>query len=372
MDNKIRIVWFFADGFSEYNSSHFRLTIFFNALKKAGHSVKSMHIKNWLDDTADARFACLTSDIIIIQRVMVQESIERSAFWIARGKKVLVDFDDAYDLIGPENPAYQFWGEGRVKIQTSGGNFYRDMVPHPVEQFKTALSSITGGLVPSKNLQKDWGRYGNMYYLPNYLNSARYRKPKKKKNSDILIGWGGSMSHLTSFEKSGCAEGLAQLLIERDDVKMLLVGDKRVLPLIPAPSNKIIFKPYVMWFDWPDVLTYFDIGIAPLAEPYDCRRSRLKVMEYICMEIPYVATMSRVYSDFGDIGGSGKYVDQGNIDTCENPSPERWYSYLKEVVNEYKYFKEKAIEKSIEYRPVYDVDLAIDEIIAVFEDILNG
>lgn len=367
----MNLVWFFADGFSEYNSSHFRATIFVNALKKAGHNAQLVHIRNWIDDTEKARLLCSTADVIIIQRVMVQESIDRALFWIRHGKKVVVDFDDAYDLIGPENPAYKFWGKGDVEVNTPGGSFIRPMEPHPIEQFSTALGTISGGIVPSRNLQEDWSVYGRIYYLPNYLDTPRYTFLKKKENEKLTIAWGGSMSHLTSFEKSGAAEALAQLLGERSDIRLMIVGDERVVPLIPVPREKIFYRPYVMWFDWPEILSFYDIGLAPLAEPYDQRRSRLKVAEYLARGIPFVATKSRTYTDFFE-ARSGRFIDQGNLNECTEPNPEKWYAALSLLANNYETYLNVAKDEAQNFFYMYDVDENIPYIETLFREILNG
>ena len=90
----------------------------------------------------------------------------------------------------------------------------------------------------------------------------------------------------------------------------MLCGDERIVPLLPIPRDRLIFQPYVQWFDWPRVLARFDIGIAPLAGRYDASRSQIKSMEFGVMAIPFVATGSEPYKDWMDVG-CGQYVMDG-------------------------------------------------------------
>jgi hypothetical protein len=311
----MNIVYFVSDGILEYNSSHFRVSLQADALQMADLAdAKILNIQHWLKRTTESMVACAEADVIVIQRVMLAESIERALYWIERGKKVLVDFDDAYDLIGKENAAYPFWGEGLVDITDANGRtFQRKLIPHPVEQFKSGLSQITGSITPSSQLCKDWGVYNRSFRIENYLDSNRYHAAKRKKRNSrkISIGWGGSLSHLTSFSHSGVQKALQNVLSKYSNVELLIFGDERVVKQLPF-KEKVRHIPYVMWRDWPKMLNLYDIGIAPLAGKYDARRSALKVKEYICMGIPFVATSGMPYLDIEESkkAKSGIFVNQ--------------------------------------------------------------
>jgi glycosyltransferase involved in cell wall biosynthesis len=370
----INLVFFVSDGIFEYNSSHFRVTLQANALEKSGlANVKIVNVKEWLKQTPLAMNVCSTADVIVIQRVMIAESIEHAVKWESKGKKVVVDWDDAYDLIGEENAAYPFWGRGEVEVTTgSGHKFKRILDEHPVDSFKNGLQHISGGTMPSRQLQKDWSRYASCYYIPNYLDSNRYKKASliPKTTEKITIGWGGSLSHLTSFSDSGVQDALGQLLSERDDVELLIVGDKRVVEQLPFKKS-VRFIPYVMWHQWLSILALYNIGIAPLAGKYDARRSGLKVTEYIAMGIPFVATKSMPYEHLLECK-SGRFIDQGGLDTLETPNPEDWYTSLAYIVDNYQEFPPIAKKEKSRYYKVYDAVENAQSILNVYMDILNG
>lgn len=369
----MNIVHFVSDRFNEYNSSHFRVTIPATALNNAGHSVNVLSISDWLKQTPIAISKCATADVIVIQRVMVQDSISNAKKWIQHGKKVILDFDDAYDLIGKENSAYPFWGEGIVEIVLEHGTKYKKkMIPHPIEQLKTGMATLSGATVPSMQLVKDWSKYTPMYYLPNLLDSSVYNVPLSK-NKKITIGWGGSMSHLTSWAGSGVEKALANIINKRNDVELLIVGDKRVVDQISAKidRSKIKFLPYVMFTDWPKVLAKFDIGIAPLAGEYDCRRSRLKVMEYLAMGIPFIATKAMPYFELLDTHLEEYFVDQGDLDKADKPNMFSWELKIESIIDNIVKEREKAQSNKAYFYDWYDVNKNIDNIVDVYERIKN-
>ena len=323
-----KVTWVVADGFSEYNSSHFRCTILYNQLVKSDSWTGSIvTIDDWLANNDNCKKECMNSDVIILQRVLVKESLTVAMYYKQHGVKVYVDFDDAYQLIGEENAAYGFWGEGKINMPSPLAYEKIDIrVENPVSQFRDALRMIDGGITPSQVLSNDWALYGKMFTLPNYLDWDRYEHEyltrTESANNKIVVGWGGSMSHLTSFTGSGIVPAL-QEMTRMGIAKFLLVGDKRVLPLLGIPERELLFNPYVMWMKWINIVLRFDIGLAPLSGAYDCRRSRLKVMEYIALGIPFIATRSYVYEDFFDCD-SGIFIAQGDLDLCDISNSNEW------------------------------------------------
>lgn len=364
----MHLLHFVSDQFNEYNSSNFRVTIIATALRNAGHKVTILPIKDWLTQSSRGKLACSLADIIIIQRVMVQESVQHAQMWIQNGKKVILDFDDAYDLIGEENSAYNFWGKGIVEIFLPNGTKYeRAMETHPVDLLKRGMSYLSGATMPSPLLAKDWSKYTKCHYLPNYLDGNVYNIPRGK-TGKIILGWGGSMSHLTSWSGSGIDKALANIVNKRNDVKLLIVGDKRVVKQISGIIDpaKTEYLPYVTYMDWPMVLAKkFDIGLAPLAGPYDCRRSRLKVMEYIATGIPFVATRAMPYFElYDEIDNS--FVPQGDVTKADEPNAQEWEQLLNDKINNFHNEQELAIERKKEWEQWYDVNRNISEIIGKY------
>lgn len=352
-DKKPSFLWIVADGFTEFNSSYFTCVVPHNALVKAGYKSRIIHMKNWLDNNAVLRANIATADVIIIQRVLLEETARMIQFVKSQGKKLLVSFDDAYHLIGEENAAFDFWGRGLVEVNYGDIKAKKSIGTHPVEQFKNMLKTVSAGITPSRLLSSDWAPYGAMTYLPNFLESHRYSTEKKKITKKTSIGWGGSLSHLTSFSGSGAQDALREFVPNEDSVIFQLIGDRRLIKQIGLSQNDMIFIDYVMFFDWPSVLASFDIGIAPLSGLYDQRRSRLKVMEYIACGIPFVATKSVVYEDFFDCK-SGIFVEQGAQNSCQEENKRGWLAALRKIAANLDECRQVALGEAKRYFPLYD------------------
>lgn len=303
------------------------------------------------------------ADILIYQRNVIAPEVWASMdYWRALGKIVLVDIDDHYPNLPPSNPAHKFW------IRNSLG-----MDPNPIELFKTGLEHAHGLIAPSKIILKDWEKVVPGYYWPNYPSIEDYEnltmkplggndvmfkydkvddKPKLawdvRAHSDgqVVIGWGGSISHVDSFLYSGVMEALKRLMEENTNVVFKFCGAEGRLDhwLSELPVKQMIKQGSVAPQDWPKVVSTFDIGIAPLdlrpveaktgnehgEYSYDERRSWLKAVEYLCAGVPFVATNSATYEAMKPYG---KLVDTGE---------DNWYQALKARIDGLQHFKQEA------------------------------
>lgn len=373
----MKVVMVSSDALQEFNSSYWRGVIPANALNKLGHEVTIVSVETWMKDRQRELFA--SADLIVIQRVLIEESIERASFWKQRGKAVVVDIDDGYSLLQDGktsgNQASKFWHDGEVEVGMAGGfKFSKKLEVHPLQQFRQALPLITGMTMPSKILMEDWKAYAPCWYVPNYLDAERYLPWKRKyegKPEVLTIGWGGSMSHKLSFERSGIAEALRRVFRDRRNVRFLLAGDHRILDILKLPPDRVEYQNYVTYAEWPRVLARMDIGVAPLQGRYDWSRSAIKSTEFSLMGIPFVATGCPTYQEHmeADIGvyvPDSEPYDRGTI--AKRASV--WYSKLCDVIDNWQTHKDKLdsqFDKSLEWsieRRVGDVAGTYESIIA--------
>ena len=374
------ITHLFADGLSELNSSWWRGKISIEALRRAGHTVYSPHIDQWFKDTPELHRIVNGSDLIVIQRVMVEESLERIRFWKARGRAICTDMDDSYGLLSDEkesgNQASKFWHDGKVEIGYGGGIKYEKVLSkHPLDQFATGCSMINGLTMPSKILMEDWQWAAPCYYIPNFIDSPRYLPSRQKSlphnPANMVIGWGGSLSHINSFKKSGVAEALSRVFRQRKNVLFMLCGDKRIIDLLPIPRDRIIYRPYVMAQDWPKVLCDFDIGLAPLFGRYDHSRSAIKSEEYSIMGIPFVATGCPTYHEWQD-RGVGLYVNDGAETGPDRKRREdEWEAHLLSLLDNYAEHKDN-IDSQFEIAMEYDIDRNVPYIVKTYDEIIHN
>jgi len=300
----LKITYVYADSAEEWNCSEWRCAIPARAINRLrNHSAQLLDIQSFAQNTPQAQEICAASDLIIVQRNLFGPVLTAIQRWKARDKVLLVDFDDAYPLMPPEGKNYSFWVEGKTLRQVPGREpVWETLDPHPLTQFKWGLRLAHAAMVPSARLAEDWRAYQDIHLLPNFIELERYSRVGIHSHEGVIIGWGGSLSHLHSFTESGLLAALQRVCNARRQVKIMICGDPRVYDQIAIPNEQKLFQAWVPASEWPRVLSCFDIGLAPLSGPYDDRRSWIKVLEYMVMKIPWVASDSPAYNDLRPYG----------------------------------------------------------------------
>ena len=201
--NKFAISYVFADRPGELNTSVFRCMIPAKAFGRAGYGASLIPAQLFQEHTKEAEEACNNSHIIVIERNLFGDVLTRAIYWIVRGKVVIANFDDNYDVIESTNASYNYWHDGSIKIMKDGELKTLTVFPHPLWQFKLGLKLCHAQIVPSKELMKYYSEYSPTYFIPNYFETQHYINIQKEERDYITIGWGGSLSHLQSFRDSG-------------------------------------------------------------------------------------------------------------------------------------------------------------------------
>lgn len=295
----MKIVYVYADSPEEWNSSEWRCSIPARAINRtSSHKAALLGIEDFAGNTDKAVELCSAADFIIVQRNLFGPVLSAIQYWKARDKVILADFDDAYNFIHPSNLNYKFWSEG-IPRQPNAPK----VEPNPLTQFKWGLRLVHAATAPSKRLADDWQSYTTMYYLPNYIELKYYENVVSSPHRGITIGWGGSFSHLQSFTESGIVPALKRVCRAKPHVRVMICGDDpRIIAALQLPARQFIFQKWVSYSEWPRNLSQFDIGVAPLGGEYDERRSWIKVLEYLVMKIPWVASDSLPYREFRPYG----------------------------------------------------------------------
>lgn len=363
----------------ELSCSHWRMHLLSNAINYHHtrnptlfpHKAKMLQLDSTLNfDLPQVQEALGDADILVYQRNVIWEAVWDSlSYWRALKKTVVCDLDDHYPNLPPSNPAHAYWIRNVHKVK-----------PTPLERLKIGLAKTDGLIAPNRILLRDWEHVCNTYYWPNYPSISDYEELQKKPiggadvtfayekdpetqeltlmhavkpgtEGHIIIGWGGSISHVDSFIYSGVLEALARVLKEREEVYFKFCGAESRLNeyLGKLPEKKVIRQGAVTTAHWPLVLSTFDIGIAPLDHrvvacntgnehgeySYDDRRSFLKAVEYLCAGIPYIASKSVPYTD-KEVARFGKIVEN-----TENA----WYEALMSRVDSLAHFKKEAQDR---------------------------
>jgi len=336
--------FFKADHPNELNSSRFLCIMPHNALKDAGFTSYLFDLDEY--DTSFAQHACKNSDTIIYERNLVGPIISEIKKWREAGKRVIITFDDAYNLMPITTPSYQYWQKG---IRPDGVV----VSPAPINQFKMGLRLASAATCPSRKLAEDWSDYTKTYYLQNHIEVDAY-KVKREERDTINIGWGGSITHYHSFVESGLPIALKNVCHKRKQVKILVAGDPRIFNSIPVPESQKEHIRWVLHQYWPQNLSKFDIAISPMSGAYDHRRSYIKALEYMIMKIPWVASRGSAYDE---VAGFGTLVEN---------NPKAWEKALLKIVDNYTEYKLRAACQPYEFALRHDIHENLDRYIGIY------
>ena len=371
--NGLFIIWLYADTPSEWNCSEWRAKIPSDALNAAHEAGSSPHrgrlfhlptALNW--QHPQVQYELGQADVIVFQRnVLVPEVWGAMDYFRAIGKTVTVDLDDHYPGLPPSNPAYDYWIRNLPGIS-----------PGPVEALTEGLRHADALTAPSKIILKDWEHVLPGFWLPNWTRWKWYEglaqkpiggpdvivgyreqdgkaelvaQPREGSEGWIVLGWGGSISHVDSWLFSGIAEAMDRVLEKYPQVRLKFCGheDRLNSLMLDRWGDRVVRQLGVRPEHWPQVVSTFDVGLAPLdtrpLDPpwregapvvgYDERRSWLKAAEYLTAGIPWVASRSETYND---LGRWGRLVDN---------TPEAWFQALDSMIAALAHYKQEAWEK---------------------------
>ncbi len=352
----MNIVYVYADSAQEWNCSEWRCAVPARAVNRtAGHTATLVSLNDVVHNTPAAQSACERADVIVIERNLIGPVLIAIQHWKARGKTVIADFDDAYNLMPPTNVAHRFWGQGMAR-RPDGQEEKID--PSTLTQSYWGQRLVHAATVPSKRLADDWRAYADMHYVPNYIDRDHYQNVTREPQDGIIIGWGGSLSHLQSFTGSSVLAALKRVCRARPQVKVMICSnDRRIFDQLPLPPDQKILRPWVPYAEWPRRLAEFDIGLAPLHGQYDERRSWIKALEYLVMKIPWVASDGPAYHELRPYGWLVKNI------------PSAWERVLLDIVDHLADYKAEAAREPYLFGINQAIDVNVDKILSTYATI---
>lgn len=403
----MNLTYVYADNPREENCSRWNCFYPAEAVNRTGiHHANIMHVNQFSKNSQEVQDFCKKSDILIIERNLFGDALAFMTYWRVRNKSMIAIFDDGYDCMTEDNPAYAFWHRNQIKIMpdnianrvlgqmnsqkqnnalwnnismpdrnniiASATSMFGGKVPMGVEtrvsdlpfmgQFKWGLGIVKGIQVPSKRLADDWKKYNKTYYVPNYLDIKQYLDVEpliKHDDNEIFIGWCGSLTHLPSFVESGAIDALKNIFKKYKNVKLLIGGDKKVFDAIDIPEDKKIFQKYVPHAQWTSLLKSVDIGLAPLATVYDRRRSWVKAIEYMALKTPWIASNFPPYKRLHEYG------------TIVKNSIESWENGLVRIIDNLQEYRDKAAADAYDFALTQTTDKNILNTIELYQKIID-
>lgn len=290
MDN-LSVAFVCTDGMEDWNSSEWRCAIPCRALKKVGVDANLVWVEDFVHGSKICEDTCERADIIFIQRNLFGWVIPAVFKWKAKGKKIVVDFDDAYHLMPEHYRSYNFWHKGTY---LDGSGKPKSLGFHPLFDIHTMVAHVDAITSPSYNLLNYWSPYNkNLYWFPNlYDSETLVVRDKIEKSGYKIIGWGGGDSHLDSWKDSNIVPAIRNICSDDPSVRLMLCGGSHPIYALfkDIPADQLIVYPWMPVKDWATYIDMFDVGVAPLSGPYDDARSWIKVLELMVMKKSWVAS----------------------------------------------------------------------------------
>lgn len=118
---------------------------------------------------------------------------------------------------------------------------------------------------------------------------------------EVIIGWAGGIRPEAEMGVIGTA--LRDVLTDHPEAAFCIAGDEeqtyRFAEILQVPEEQLYVMPLATFDSYPQLLSAFDIGIAPLVDDgFNACKSELKLMEYGATRIPYVASKVAPYERF--------------------------------------------------------------------------
>lgn len=357
----LHIMHLYADSPTEWNCSQWRCLSPADALNgehaagRTPHTAKLYYLPTALQwDNPQVQKQLGPADVLVFQRnVLTREVWNAMDYWRALGKTVVIDCDDHYGDLPPSNPAHAYWILNKPGFD-----------PDPVSALAEGMKHADAFTSPSKVLLDDWAHLIPGYWVPNWTRLPWYadliQKPvgavdiafsskleddqqtvtllgadRPGSEGQIILGWGGSISHVDSWVYSGIVEGLDRVFETYPQARLKFCGHEGRLDYIfDRWGDKVIKQTGVKPEHWPAVMSTFDIGLAPLdtrpldppwregapVASYDERRSWLKGVEYLSAGVPWVASDSLTYADLRRWG------------TLVANTPEAWFAAIEHKI----------------------------------------
>lgn len=358
----MKILFLESDKDEEYNCSNWRCIMPARALQRAGIPCQVVKLENWVKPTPEIDALTSEADLIFLQRNLFLDVIPLVMRWRAEGKIIITDVDDAYEHMTASTgcPSYELWINNRVEVEQNGVKKLTVVSPGPLDLLRGGVKLCGNLCSPSKVLCDDWKQYARTYWFPNFADPDLYvPNPGAYHEPGILyLGWGGSMTHLASWNESGLVKAIETLFQERKNLKLMLMGDPRVRKFINVSNARKVSAGWHSHIIFARKLAQVDIGLIPLHGEYDRRRSWIKSLEYTLMEIPWVGTDMEPNHD----------IQTG---TLVNNTIQGWHDALSDLVDHMEERRQVIKEQAAIMRKSLTTDGNIDFYINLFNRIME-
>jgi hypothetical protein len=334
-----------------------------DAIQRTGfHSARLLDIVSFVQNTREAQEICQNSDILVVHKHLYGAVVKSLMQWKAHGKKIMADVDEPVHLIDPDMPAYNYWKKGIPENEAVSQIIFNEtpIRPAPLDQFSWGLKILDAITVPSVRLADDFSASVRAIYLPDYINSDQYMIQRTLNDGRIHIGVSGNCVNFKNLVRCGLLAALENVCRQREKVVIHFFElDPVSIESSQIPAKMRIIHDDIPAFRWPSFLANLDIGITFAEGNYSSRSSKLRIIEYSTMKIPWLAS---------DLLPFRKMENFGRLVTN---TPEHWSRAILEIIDHLDTYQAEANGEPFLYGISQDVYENVDKIIAIYESVLN-
>ena len=270
---------------------------------------------------------CNSADMIVINPRISSKLFPVIRYWISQDKIIIYDFND-------------------------------DHLPNQFDVNGEFLDLVYAATASSRRVVSDWLPYADVRYLPNFIDLKYYENILDDKDDDLVIGWAGVNTSPSTLNESGLGVALQRICDRYSHVKVMITAETANLAGgLNLPDDRLIYKPWVPYDEWGGILSKVDIGVAPLAGYMDERQSWTRLLEYMVMKIPWIASKSMAYNELRPYG---LLVDN---------TPEAWEFGLQEKVEHITEYRKQAAGAPYLYAISQSIDENVSDIMRIYSSI---
>lgn len=222
-------------------------------------------------------------DVIVFQRPMNRLLVGMIPFLQAEGVKVVVEIDDDFDALSPNNVA---WQHAQSQHSPERNKLY----------LRQACAAADLVVCTTDALARRYGSHGRVAVIPNYARE-KYLKIEGAPNERPTIGWSGSvLTHPHDLQQT---RGAVWTVMSKRGADLRVVGTgKGVHKKLNIPESVEVES--TGWLDieddYPQAMASIDVGVVPLElSAFNQAKSWLKGLEFASLGVPFVASPTDPY-----------------------------------------------------------------------------
>lgn len=231
---------------------------------------------------------CGSADVLVIQQDLIGPVLSTLHHWKARDKTIVVDIHLAPEDMVPASPPYQRWLES-----AASSGLLKNGPPDPDlrTQFEWGLKLIHGATVPTARLNKAWNGVNGVKHMPSYINTEDYLNVSKEPHRETTIGWIAPAVCPENLQDLPAVQALTAVCRHNPQIKLCLVNvNQDHFDHLAVPEEQKELAPPPPRAQWANMLARFDLAILPLLQPQFDHHRRIRFLEYMLMDIPWIAS----------------------------------------------------------------------------------